>query len=191
MKKTKSMAQLLGNREDYYLLEPWQFQFPLPHANLGNCFGLFHWRQSKQNPNGCHFGIDIGDINNYGQSVYSAGKGTVILAGLNGAYGNCVIIRHGNNAGFILETVYGHLKRINVKRGQEIPKGFTIGFVGGRPGDYGAGHSTSPHLHFEMVIHNIKFYKNIFGKLIARIGPPVAVDPAPFFKETENCMQWR
>ena len=56
-----------------------------------------------------------------------------------GGYGNCVVVRHPNG----LETLYGHLSKINVKHGQQVTAGEVIGLGGS------TGNSTGPHLHFE------------------------------------------
>ena len=50
---------------------------------------------------------------------------------------NGIIIRHSNS----LETVYGHLSKINVSKGQKVVRGQVIGEVGN------TGNSTGPHLH--------------------------------------------
>jgi murein DD-endopeptidase MepM/ murein hydrolase activator NlpD len=57
-----------------------------------------------------------------------------------GGYGNVVIVRHYNG----LETVYAHLSKIKVKEGDVIGAGDLIGLAGT------TGHSTGPHLHFEI-----------------------------------------
>lgn len=85
-----------------------------------------------------HAGIDIGA--GMGAAVGAAGSGTVIFAGSQGGYGNCVIINHGD--GFA--TLYGHLSAISVTNGQSVGRGTRIGSVGN------TGHSTGPHLHFEV-----------------------------------------
>ena len=85
-----------------------------------------------------HSGLDIGAA--YGATIVAADGGTVILAGVNSGYGNCVMIDHGN--GYI--TLYGHMSSISVSKGQSVSKGDTIGYVGS------TGVSTGPHLHFEI-----------------------------------------
>lgn len=85
-----------------------------------------------------HSGVDIGASS--GTSVAAAGSGTVISAGWNGGYGNCVIIDMGNG----VSSLYGHLSSIYVSSGQTVSAGQSIGAVGS------TGNSTGPHLHFEM-----------------------------------------
>lgn len=86
-----------------------------------------------------HPAIDIGAWT--GTVVRAADEGTVIAAGWSTVgYGNYVIIRHID--GF--QTLYAHLSRIDVKAGQKVARGQQIGLVGS------TGHSTGPHLHFEV-----------------------------------------
>ena len=85
-----------------------------------------------------HSGMDIGA--SYGSSVVASDSGTVILAEVNGGYGNCIMIDHGNG----YYTLYGHLSGYAVSSGQSVSKGQTIGYVGD------TGWATGPHLHFEI-----------------------------------------
>ena len=85
-----------------------------------------------------HTGLDIGA--GYGASILAADGGTVILAEVNGGYGNCVMIDHGN--GYV--TLYGHMSSYAVSEGQSVSQGDTVGYVGS------TGMSTGPHLHFEV-----------------------------------------
>ena len=89
-----------------------------------------------------HSGMDIGC--QYGDAVWASDSGTVILAGVNGGYGNCVMIDHGYVNGDNYYTLYGHLSSIAVSVGQTVSQGEYIGAVGS------TGVSTGPHLHFEI-----------------------------------------
>lgn len=91
------------------------------------------WRQ--------HNGIDYAAPT--GTAVRSVGDGTVEFAGTQNGYGNIVIIKHRNNQ----ETAYAHLSRIDVKVGQAINQGQTLGAVGM------TGWATGPHLHFEFRVN--------------------------------------
>ncbi len=84
-----------------------------------------------------HTGIDIGA--GYGAPIRAAKDGTVILAGYNGGYGNCVVIDHGGG----LSTLYGHMSSVEASEGEFVEAGEFIGEVGS------TGNSTGPHLHFE------------------------------------------
>lgn len=89
-----------------------------------------------------HSGMDIGC--QYGDSVWASDSGTVIVAGVNGGYGNCVMIDHGYVNGDNYYTLYGHLSSIGVSVGQAVSQGQYIGAVGA------TGVATGPHLHFEI-----------------------------------------
>jgi murein DD-endopeptidase MepM/ murein hydrolase activator NlpD len=75
-----------------------------------------------------------------GTEVAAAARGTVIHAGPAGTYGNLVTLRHDH--GF--ETRYAHLSSVDVKVGELVEAGQELGKVGT------TGHSTGPHLHFEV-----------------------------------------
>ena len=89
-----------------------------------------------------HSGMDIGC--QYGDAVWASDGGTVVIAGSNGGYGNCVMIDHGYVNGDTYYTLYGHLSSIGVSVGQSVSQGQYIGAVGS------TGVSTGPHLHFEI-----------------------------------------
>lgn len=84
-----------------------------------------------------HAGIDI--ANGVGTPIRAAKGGTIILAGWNGGYGNCIVIDHGG--GFT--TLYGHMTRLRASEGQRVSQGDVIGDMGS------TGNSTGSHLHFE------------------------------------------
>jgi murein DD-endopeptidase MepM/ murein hydrolase activator NlpD len=84
-----------------------------------------------------HTGIDLrGDK---GDPVRVTANGTVTIASWQGGYGNMVEVDHGN--GFA--TRYGHMSKIDVKVGQAVRIGQTLGEIGS------TGRSTGPHLHYE------------------------------------------
>jgi len=76
-----------------------------------------------------------------GSAVHAANAGVVVLAARLFYEGNCVIIDHGNR----LFTVYMHLERLNVRRGERVRQRAEIGLSGR------TGRVTGPHLHFEAV----------------------------------------
>ena len=90
-----------------------------------------------------HEGIDIGAAQ--GTPIYAAAAGTVNYAGWEGGYGNLTLIDHGNG----LATAYGHQSQLAVSRGQTVSRGQLIGYVGS------TGHSTGPHLHFEVRVNGV------------------------------------
>lgn len=89
-----------------------------------------------------HPGLDI--VANVGTPVYSPGSGVVTFAGRRGGYGLTLEIDHG----FGYKTLFAHLSKINVKRGQKVTRGDHIA-ESGNSGKL----STGPHLHYE-VRHN-------------------------------------
>ena len=81
-----------------------------------------------------------------GTPIIASASGTVVYAGISGAYGNLVEINHADQA----QTRYGHLSKINVHVGEQVTQGEQIGLSGGSRGAFGSGDSSGPHLHFEI-----------------------------------------
>ena len=97
----------------------------------------------KRNP---HAGMDIAAPE--GTMVKASSDGIVTLAEPNLFYsGNVVILDHG----FGLHTIYAHLSQIDVKVGQQVSQGETIGLVGK------TGRATGPHLHWGASLNGVKF----------------------------------
>lgn len=93
-----------------------------------------------------HQGIDMSLPS--GTPLFAVFDGKVrISKSVKGGYGNLVVIRHNNG----LETFYGHMSRRNVKPGDIVHAGDTIGFSGN------TGRSTGPHLHFETRYKGLTF----------------------------------
>lgn len=86
-----------------------------------------------------HEGIDF--TASVGTEIYATGDGTVVsVERSRGGYGNCIIINHG----FGYQTLYAHLSKMDVRRGQKVTRGQVIGRVGN------TGKSTAPHIHYEV-----------------------------------------
>jgi murein DD-endopeptidase MepM/ murein hydrolase activator NlpD len=88
-----------------------------------------------------HLGVDYAAAT--GTAVHSVGQGVVDFAGTQGGFGNVVFVKHANGH----TTVYAHLSRLLVKRGQSVAQGQTVGEVGA------TGWATGPHLHFEFRVN--------------------------------------
>ncbi|HND28365.1 MAG TPA: peptidoglycan DD-metalloendopeptidase family protein [Myxococcota bacterium] len=85
-----------------------------------------------------HQGVDIGARS--GAPIHAVQPGKVIFAGQSGGFGNLVVLDHGDG----LVTRYAHCSQIGVVEGQQVGENEVIGAVGS------TGHSTGPHLHFEV-----------------------------------------
>jgi murein DD-endopeptidase MepM/ murein hydrolase activator NlpD len=89
-----------------------------------------------------HAGLDFkGAI---GSSIFAAADGEVSFAGWKSGYGHTVEVSHGNG----MMTRYAHLSRIDVRPGQAVSAGTTLGGLGN------SGRSTGPHLHFEVRVND-------------------------------------
>lgn len=85
-----------------------------------------------------HTGADM--AGDYGTPIYASADGVVVEAGWGNGYGRMVKIQHE----FGLETLFGHLSKINVAVGQRVSRGDRIGAMGS------SGRSTGTHLHYEV-----------------------------------------
>ncbi|MFM8609967.1 MAG: M23 family metallopeptidase, partial [Burkholderiaceae bacterium] len=144
-----------------YLASPMQF------SRVTSGFAMrFHpvhqtWR--------AHLGVDYGAP--VGTPVRSVGDGVVEFAGVQGGFGNVVFIRHNGSD----TTVYAHLSRIDVRKGQTVTQGQRVGAVGA------TGWATGPHLHFEFRVNG----RHQDPMTIARQAEAVPVSAAarPAFEE--------
>ncbi len=138
---------------------------PLKFSRITSSFKLrFHpilhvWRR--------HEGVDYAAPT--GTAVRGVGDGVVDFAGVQNGYGKVVILKHRNN----YKTVYAHLSRINVRKGQSVSQGDTIGAVGA------TGWATGPHLHFEYRVNNV--YKNPQSIARENVTVPLAASAKPAF----------
>jgi murein DD-endopeptidase MepM/ murein hydrolase activator NlpD len=105
-----------------------------------------------------HTGIDLRGDN--GDPVRVTANGTVTIASWQGGYGNMVEVDHGNG----LSTRYGHMSEIDVKVGQAVRIGQTIGKIGS------TGRSTGPHLHYETRIDGEPIDPQKFLRAGLRLG---------------------
>ena len=108
------------------------FVWPV-HGVITSGFG---WRWGRM-----HEGVDLAVP--IGTPVVAAKAGVVIVAGWMGGYGNLVVVDHGGG----IATAYGHNTNVTVGVGQFVEQGQLIAYSGS------TGHSTGPHVHFEVRIN--------------------------------------
>lgn len=117
-----------------------KFSFPLkyPGVHVTSTFG----KRNLQGKWEGHGGTDFAASGIYGASIYASRGGTVIYTDpyCTTTYGKYVIIDHGDG----YTTIYAHMSKILVSKGQTVSRGQVIGKVGS------TGRSTAPHLHFEI-----------------------------------------
>ena len=109
-----------------------------------------------------HTGIDIAVP--WGTAVHAARAGRVEYAGWQGGYGYTVVLLHDGG----LRTLYAHLSRALVSRGQEVGEGAVIASAGA------TGNATGPHLHFE-----VRPQPQSVSDPMAYLDPAQAADPKP------------
>lgn len=89
-----------------------------------------------------HSGMDFSAP--VGTDVFATGNAKVVFTGWKQGYGNTVELDHG----FGYTTLYAHLYKAIVKKGQQVKRGDIIALVGN------TGKSTGPHLHYEVRYQN-------------------------------------
>ena len=107
-----------------------------------------------------HRGVDYAAPT--GTPIRAAGDGKVTFRGVQGGYGNVIVVQHSNN----ITTLYGHMSRFaGAKVGSRVKQGDVIGYVGK------TGLATGPHLHYEYRVNGV--HRNP----LTAIKPPA--DPVP------------
>ncbi|MEG1987678.1 MAG: peptidoglycan DD-metalloendopeptidase family protein [Oscillibacter sp.] len=92
-----------------------------------------------------HKGVDIGGVG-YSSEIFAAKGGTVIVSQYSSSYGNYVVVAHGGGN----TTLYAHMSSRKVASGQVVKQGAVLGITGS------TGHSTGPHLHFEITENGVR-----------------------------------
>lgn len=166
------------NRGGYYSLDGQSLRraflsSPVAFSRVSSGFAMrFHpilqqWRQ--------HLGTDFAAPT--GTPARTVGDGVVAFAGVQRGYGNVIFIQHRNDT----ETVYAHLSKILVKRGQNVTQGDTIGLVGA------TGWATGPHLHFEVRVAGVQHDPMAMAQKSGTV--PVSAAVMPLFKQAASKMR--
>jgi murein DD-endopeptidase MepM/ murein hydrolase activator NlpD len=109
-----------------------------PRAGFGDHRTYYY--QNREIDQQTHMGVDLASLE--GAPVPAANTGKVVFTGFLGIYGETVIIDHGLG----LQTLYSHLRQIDVKVGQDIKKGEILGRTGV------TGLAVGDHLHFGVLV---------------------------------------
>jgi murein DD-endopeptidase MepM/ murein hydrolase activator NlpD len=137
-------ASGLPNKGAYYTLDGQSLRraylgSPVEFSRISSGFSMrFHPILQKWK---AHLGTDFAAPT--GTPARTVGDGVVEFAGVQNGYGNVIFVKHRNGH----ETVYAHLSKIDVRLGQNVSQGQTIGLVGS------TGWATGPHLHFEFRVN--------------------------------------
>lgn len=139
-KRIQAELRRLAQSGSGYKGKPWTGNFLKPlNGPITSGFG---WRKHPIfKVKKMHAGVDIDGVT--GDPIKAGGDGKVIYADWRGGYGKCVMIDHGKG----IVTLYAHLSKILVKKGQIVSAGTKIGKVGS------TGYSTGSHLHFEVRVN--------------------------------------
>jgi len=122
-----------------------------------------------------HLGVDYAAPT--GTSVRSIGDGVIEFAGEQNGYGNVIFVKHSNAN----TTVYAHLSRIDVRKGQAVSQGDHIGNVGM------TGWATGPHLHFEFRVNGVHQDPMTLAK--QNDSRPVSTAARPAFNQLASVMR--
>ena len=112
-----------------------RFRWPV-YGPISSVFGA-----PRASRTGFHAGVDIGASR--GTFVRAPAGGTVAFVGWRSGYGRTIVIDHG----YQISTLYGHLAKPDVVRGQTVEEGAGIGLIGA------TGHTSGPHLHYEVLVN--------------------------------------
>ncbi len=122
-----------------------------------------------------HLGVDYGAPT--GTPVRVVGDGVVEFAGSQGGFGNVIYVNHGKGH----TTVYAHLSRILVKRGERVSQGQHVGAVGS------TGWATGPHLHFEFRINGVHKDPIVIARQSDSV--PLSATAMPAFRQMAGLMR--
>jgi len=117
-----------------------------PHSQAESNFAdvrnyIYHGKKIDQQ---VHLGYDLAVTQHVG--VQASNDGKIVYAAPLGIYGNCVVVDHG----YGLQTIYGHLSRIDVREGDMVKQGQVMGLSGM------TGMAGGDHIHFAMQLDGVQ-----------------------------------
>jgi len=132
---------------------------------------IYHGKKVDQQT---HLGFDLSDV--IGGPVTAANDGRVVWGADLGIYGNCVVLDHG----YGVQSIYGHMQRIDVKVGDMVQKGGKMGIAGE------TGLAGGVHVHFSMQVDGVQTNPRewwdehwIKDRILSKLAPEMAAASAP------------
>ena len=138
------ISEMLPKRKEYLAAIP-TIQ-PVKNEDLRRMASGYGWRSDPfTKMRKFHYGMDFSAPE--GTEIFATGDGVVVkVKRLYNGYGRHVVVRHG----FGYETLYAHMSKSLVRKGDRVKRGQVIGLVGS------TGTSTSSHLHYEVHKDGVK-----------------------------------
>ncbi len=139
----KTLSDLRLKTADKFL---WSRPFIRQHAQTESSFAdvrnyIYHAKKIDQQ---VHLGYDLAGTQHMG--VEASNDGKIVYAAPLGIYGNCIVVDHG----YGLQTIYGHLSRIDVHEGDMVKQGQVMGLSGQ------TGMAGGDHIHFAMQLDGVQ-----------------------------------
>jgi murein DD-endopeptidase MepM/ murein hydrolase activator NlpD len=141
-KNNQQLADLRFKTEEKILWEGPFIHWGKEEANFADTRDYIY--QGKKVDRQTHLGFDLSDVQN--GPVMAANTGRVVWASDLGIFGNCVVLDHG----YALQSLYGHMRQIDVKVGDLVKKGQKMGIAGE------TGLAGGVHVHFGMQIDGVQ-----------------------------------
>jgi murein DD-endopeptidase MepM/ murein hydrolase activator NlpD len=139
----KTLSDLAAKTADHFLWsQPFLRQAAKTEATFADHRKYLY--QGKLIDEQTHLGYDLASTQHAG--VIASNDGRVVYAAPLGIYGNCVVVDHG----YGLQTIYGHMSRIDVKVGDEVKRGQVMGLSGM------TGMAGGDHIHFSMQLDGVQ-----------------------------------
>ena len=134
------LTQLMLKKQGSWETTPSIVPVALRNPRISSGFG---WRKNPfTDKREFHAGIDI--VAPKGTKIIAPACGVVITKGHDQWLGNYLVLQHTEE----IKTIYGHLHKISVNKGDQVKRGDLIGFIGN------TGMSTSRHLHYAVIVNN-------------------------------------
>jgi murein DD-endopeptidase MepM/ murein hydrolase activator NlpD len=148
-KKNKIIVEMSSHIDSLYkILDGLPLGSPLDTVIIDDKFGIRRhpilkiWRR--------HWGIDLRGT--YRDTIYATGAGKIEIAKWIIGYGRHVVIKH--KTGY--KSLYAHMNKLFVKRGQAVKRGDKIGTIGS------SGLASGPHLHYEISRFGLREDPNLY-----------------------------